>query len=82
MNFKAGDTVVFKDSNKNRHDLKGTGLIGQKVKILKMRIPRTSTMSKYLFDCILCDTGVIIGEYYDYRFERVKPILNKQIQIL
>lgn len=81
--FKIGDIVVFKDSNKNRYDLEGADLIGQKVKILRIRDTKTHhTVAIYLFDCILCDTGVIIGEYYDYRFERVKPTLNKQIQIL
>ena len=80
--FKVGDKARFKNSKRNIDELSlESGLIGNIIEIIGMR-GTADKSAEYLFDCILMPNRNIIGEYYDYRFERIKPTLNKQIQVL
>ena len=81
MSFKIGDIVVFKDSPENRRNCKEN--IGVIVKITSIKPALSDIRAQFLFNVVKVKTNIKYGYgYYDYRFERIKPTLNKQIQVL
>jgi len=81
MSFKIGDIIVFKDSPENRRNCKEN--IGVIVKIFKIKPATSDIRADHLFEVVKIKTNIKYGYgFYDYRFERIKPTLNKQIQVL